>query len=311
MRVPTTPLKHLTHTYRDGADATVLSTIDVWLPPSNPNGENPDGIWIVYIHGGAWRDPLILSPSFHPTLSLLSSPPHHPATSPITGYASLNYRLSPYPSHPTSPSSPSSPSRSAKHPDHLDDVTTALLDLEKRYRIGGRYVLVGHSCGATLAFQLPARIGGEGGEEVPVPRCVVGSEGIYDIPALVERNQHPFYREFVTAAFGVDEGVWAAASPRLAAAGEGAVPKLWEKAGAVVVSHSEGDEYVEMAQSLEMLERVKKTKREGQEVLFVEAVGRHDEVHEKGGELARVIEVGVRMGWVAWGGSLEDVEGGV
>ncbi|KFY86757.1 hypothetical protein V500_07415 [Pseudogymnoascus sp. VKM F-4518 (FW-2643)] len=293
MAAESTPLKHVKHSYREGKEATELSTVDVWLPETNGDGSNPEGIWVVYIHGGAWRDPLVTSTSLLPALSHLSP---FPATAQIAGYASLSYRLSPYPTHPSSPSTPVDPSRSAKHPDHLDDVTTGLLWLEKRYGIDGRYVLVGHSCGATLAFQIPEM--GRGGERVPRPRCIVGSEGIYDLPALVERNQHPFYREFVVSAFGDDEATWAAASPCRAAGS----PKLWEKTGLLIISHSDEDEYVEKEQSLDMLERIKASKTDAQEVVYVPAEGRHDEIHEKGGELARIIEVGVKMVWVkGWG----------
>lgn len=141
---------------------------------------------------------------------------------------------------------------------------------------------------------------GKGGE-VPRPRCIIGSEGIYDLPSLVERNQHPFYRDFVVSAFGESESAWAAASPRTAAVGS----KLWEKAGVLLISHSDEDEYVEKAQSMDMLERIKATKTDAQEALYVPAEGRHDEVHEKGGELARIIEVGVKMVWVrGWGANV-------
>lgn len=159
-----------------------------------------------------------------------------------------------------------------------------MLLLEKTYGINGRYLLAGHSCGATLAFQLPEE---ERGEKLPVPRCVIGSEGIYDIPSLLERNRHPFYRDFVTSAFGDDEDVWTAVSPTTA---RGGPTKLWEKAGVLLISHSEDDEYVEKEQSVDMLERIKREGRDGE---YVEARGRHDEVHERGGELARVIGVGI------------------
>lgn len=159
--------------------------------------------------------------------------------------------------------------------------------LEKTYSINGRYLLAGHSCGATLAFQLPEE---ERGEKLPVPRCIIGSEGIYDIPSLLERNRHPFYRGFVVSAFGDDGAVWTAVSPTTARKGP---TKLWEKTGVLLISHSEEDEYVEKEQSVDMLERIKREVREGQEMSYVEARGRHDEVHEKGGELARIIGVGI------------------
>lgn len=162
--------------------------------------------------------------------------------------------------------------------------------------MGGRYVLVGHSCGATLAFQVP-EVDGRGGD-VPKPCCVVGSEGIYDLPSLVERNQHPFYREFVVSTFGDDETTWTAASPCRA----GPSSKLWGKTGVLLISHSDEDEYVEKAQSLDMLDHIKATKTAEQEAVYVPAEGKHDEVHEKGGEMARIIEVALKMVWVKeWG----------
>ncbi|OBT43356.1 hypothetical protein VE00_05755 [Pseudogymnoascus sp. WSF 3629] len=299
-----TALKHVRHSYRDGEEATALSTLDVWLPETNQDGNNPDGIWIVFIHGGAWRDPLIDSTSFKLTIDILTQTAA-PATAPIAGYASLNYRLSPYPSHPTSPSSSGDKSRTAIHPEHLDDVTTALLVLEKTYRINGRYLLAGHSCGATLAFQLPET--SAGGEKMPLPLGILGSEGIYDIPSLLSRNQHPIYREFITSAFGPTPSTWSSASPLLARPGS----KLWEKTPVLIISHSEEDEYVEKAQSLDMLERIREVKGGEGQAVYVKAEGRHDEIHEKGTEMARIVGTGVKMGWVVgWGGEVGDVGGG-
>ncbi|ELR06821.1 hypothetical protein GMDG_08113 [Pseudogymnoascus destructans 20631-21] len=272
-----TPLKHVRHSYRDGEEATALSTVDIWLPETNPDGSSPEGIWVVFIHGGAWRDPLIDSTSFQPTLSILSQTPPQ-AQPPIAGYASINYRLSPYPSHPTSPSTGGDASRAAQHPEHLDDVTTALLFLDEKYGIGGR-----------------SRRRRRGGR-LPVPLGMLGSEGIYDIPSLISRNEHPIYREFVVSAFGEREETWSAASPSMAPGS-----KLWEKTGVLIMSHSEEDEYVEKAQSVDMLERIKEVKKDGQAV-YVEAEGKHDEMHEKGGEMARIIGTGLEMVWVVgWG----------
>ncbi|OBT49617.1 hypothetical protein VE04_09957, partial [Pseudogymnoascus sp. 24MN13] len=227
------PLKHVRHSYREGEEVTALSTVDVWLPATNTDGSSPEGIWVVFIHGGAWRDPLIDSTSFKLTIDILSQKTPSQSNPPIAGYASLNYRLSPYPSHPTSPST-----RGAAEP-HSTPSTWM-------------------TCGATLAFQLPETM--EGGEKLPLPLGMLGSEGIYDIPSLVERNKHPFYREFVVSAFGPSEATWAAASPRHAATGS----KLWEKTGVLIISHSDDDEYVEKAQSTDMLEHIKATKKDGQ-----------------------------------------------
>ena len=164
-----------------------LNTLDICIP-RRPSPEDSKRLWIVCIHGGAWRDPEIDASSFETTQDrLLASP----LADNITGYASINYRLSPYPSHPTNPSDPSDPARNAKHPDHINDVLTAMLYLQETYHFRDQYILVGHSCGATLALQVAMkRYWGSQYEStfalelnVEPPRAVVGLEGIYDIPS--------------------------------------------------------------------------------------------------------------------------------
>ena len=136
-----------------------------------------------YIHGGAWRDPLITSSSFNPARDILLN-----TSLPLQGLASINYRLSPYPSHPTHPSSPDDDSRNAKHPDHLTDVLSALEYLHEHYIFDNKYIIVGHSCGATLALQACASLTAA---TVPPPLAAACVEGIYDMPGLVSHNSHP------------------------------------------------------------------------------------------------------------------------
>ena len=103
------------------------------------------------------------------------------------------------------------PARSSVHPDHIHDVQAAVRYLQQKYEIGRNYVLVGHSCGATLAWQVFASRWCEGGSErrhrleitttskgvagndiqrekvredndhLPLPKAVAGVEGIYDL----------------------------------------------------------------------------------------------------------------------------------
>jgi acetyl esterase/lipase len=166
-------------------------------------------------------------------------------------------------------------------------VTRALIFLERIYGINGRYLLVGHSCGATLAFQVPERYGSE---KVPQPACIVGSEGIYDLPSLlVVHNDIPYYRHFVVAAFGNVESAWKQASPHTAEA-----PAIWAKTKVLIISHSEDDELVEKEQAMMMLRRLVETNEWHGQMRYVPARGMHDEVYEKGVELARIIEEGLK-----------------
>jgi len=59
--------------------------------------------------------------------------------------ATINYRLSYFHTRPEA--------YQAKHPDHLNDVAGAIAYLQDRYKFGGNYVIIGHSCGATLSLQ--------------------------------------------------------------------------------------------------------------------------------------------------------------
>lgn len=224
--------------------------------------------------------------SFKRTVDILTTT--KTTSSLVVGLASINYRLSPYPDHDSNPSFQTDPARNAKHPDHLNDVTRALVFLEKTYGISERYLLVGHSCGATLAFQIPVE--GDGMDRTPQPLCIIGSEGIYNLPSLLETHQDsPFYKEFVIAAFGTTESVWDKASPSRAESSA-----IWTKTNVLLISHSDEDELVETEQSLQMLDCISKVKNGRGHVAYVPASGKHDEIHETGKELARIITVGLK-----------------
>ncbi|KAF1814359.1 hypothetical protein P152DRAFT_500120 [Eremomyces bilateralis CBS 781.70] len=174
-----------------------------------------------YIHGGAWRDPTQSSADFLPTLHLLlNHPSFSRASSHIAGFASLNYRLS--------APDPSGGSPVA-HPAHVDDVMQALLKLNQRYGVGNPtghdYLLVGHSCGGTLAFQLVGdpllRAGLAFPDRLRRPVAVVSLSGLHDLPLLARNHaSQPVYGEFLTGAFGGDGAAWEAASPVNGAFGE-------------------------------------------------------------------------------------------
>ncbi len=200
----------------------------------------------------------------------------------ICGFASIDYRLSPYTYHSINPSSPNDPSRNAKHPDHVVDVSKALAFMEKEYNISRGYLLLGHSAGATLAFQIQAQC-----EElkVPQPLGILGVAGIYDLGELVKTHDTiPIYKQLVINAFGDDETVWKNASPT-----SSMQPAAWEKAKAIVIAHSGGDELIDRWQSELMFERVWKTFGSTDNVHLLEASGFHDEIWKEGHELARLV----------------------
>ncbi|KAH0400513.1 alpha/beta-hydrolase, partial [Aureobasidium melanogenum] len=306
---------HARHWTDVSCGGTRLNLLDVCVPERQP--EDPQqAVWLVYIHGGAWRDPMITRKSFNTALDLLikDDHPHN-----IAGFVSLDYRLSPYPSHPTSPSSPDDNSRNVQHPEHLNDVLGALSFLgsntgeeiglknggstrlpDTRSITAGRYVLCGHSCGATLAMQATAILSAGHGAIWP-PVALLGMEGIYDIAALVATHTHPAYREFVTAAFGQNEETWVTASQL--------VGRLEKWRGNVLLVQSSSDELVDMEQTDSMIEKLVmqgftrtstiSTSNEGKQVSKMVIDCLHDEVWEKGTELAEAIRVVTDKAWIS------------
>lgn len=236
-----------------------------------------------YIHGGAWRDPIITQTSFAPTIETLSSNiEYNTVLSSISAFASLDYRLSAHPSHPQdATSTPANELRNAKHPDHLLDIKSGIHFLQEKYAFGSNYILIGHSCGATLALQTvmgnsmvaPA-------VDIPLqpPKGVAGVCGIYDIPLMLENNRHPAYREFVAGAFGDESALWERISPSVRVKRDRQVLE-----GIVVcLAYSLDDELIDKAQVRSLGLR---------DVLVLE--GRHDEIWRGGIELAKVVSEAV------------------
>ncbi|PQE28719.1 kynurenine formamidase protein [Rutstroemia sp. NJR-2017a WRK4] len=271
-----------------------LQTLTVYTPEKDDSSENLSNnlrIWIIYIHGGAWRDPLVDSSSFNPTIqNLFTSSKFSHLKPKIVSYASINYRLSAHPSFPQDPTSHNY--RNAKHPDHLQDVCSALSFLESRYSMGDRYMLVGHSCGATLAMQvimgqeylLSLGVPSES-LQFKLPRHILGVAGIYDLQLLRDRNTHPAYNEFLIGAFGVDEKVWDAVSPAKFA---GYTESL-ENGKTLAFATSMNDQLVDESQIDVMVKRVEEL---GNGVVlknYKNALKEgHDDVWNKG-ELANVL----------------------
>jgi hypothetical protein len=69
----------------------------------------------------------------------------------IVGIASIDYSLSPL---PTDEPGKLEPQGSVMHPDHIVDVPVGISYLKAKAAFGSNYVLLGHSCGATLTFQV-------------------------------------------------------------------------------------------------------------------------------------------------------------
>lgn len=249
---------------------------------------------------------------------------------PIAGFASISYRLSPHPDHPQKQAATAPEEyRFAKHPDHIRDVEAALAFLQNTYGFGARYILVGHSCGATLAFQavmgavanhreqaFAKGVGdlGSGAETVSTssgplpprllaqPTAIVGVAGIYDIRRLLDTHREiPAYRDFIKGAFGTDELVWDGVSPAQMFGSRG-VEGGWRSGRLAVLAHSKGDELVDESQLEAMLDALRGWEESEAQVSKQELTandrrvrvlpisGAHDDAWIDGTELARSIK---------------------
>ncbi|KAF6831849.1 Kynurenine formamidase 2 [Colletotrichum plurivorum] len=198
-------LKYTEHHY---ATDNELQKLGVWEFPTT--ADNAAGYWVIYIHGGAWRDPRKTFQDFETSIQEALKAPSVPKSE-IRGFVSIDYRLSPHPLFPQDPAvTAPAELRNAQHPDHLRDIWSALAFLQRKYDIKDRYILLGHSAGATLALQLPMRaasLGATPPPEVQLPAAFIGVSGIYELCDFNARHDHN-YTQFIAGAFGDDQSAW-------------------------------------------------------------------------------------------------------
>lgn len=164
------------------------------------------------------------------------------------------------------------------------------------------YVLVGHSCGATLAFQTIADLEWpsshpSGPIETQLtpggPAAIVGIAGIYDLRLIRDNHADPTYQDFIQGAFGDDESVWDHVSP----AKFTRFGKDWSGGDAkvVVLAHSRDDELVEEQQIETMARRLGQEDFSKLTAVFLNGEkalsGTHDALWEDGRETAKCIEL--------------------
>jgi kynurenine formamidase len=256
-------------------NANRLQNLSIYLPKtavtskligtaaiSLPSSDSTLPRYHVHVHGGAWRDPQLTSTSIEPAVAHAFSALDGPA--PIIAVASINYTVSQFPTHPALPydaikDNHSDLAREAIHPQHVSDVLHGLALLRSLGLTDQSYILSGHSAGATLALQAtlqPPRHYGVGDiPDAPCPSAVLGLNGLYDLPELVNgldashEQLRDEYEMLLSNAFGADHGKWPAASPahfdpaRIAErVAEGSAPRL------VVLDQSTEDQLVPMNQ---------------------------------------------------------------
>ncbi|OTA67194.1 alpha/beta-hydrolase [Hypoxylon sp. EC38] len=269
-----------------------LQRVGVWdFDIANQANANANAkYWIIYIHGGAWRDPRITHKTFAPIITRLVTSDDDASS--IAAFASIDYRLSPHPDFPQDPATtPPEQLRNARHPDHLNDVRSALAFLQRRYGFGDRYVLLGHSAGGTLAYQILAtapplesnsREGRYEDVEVELPQAVFGFESIYDLTGINVRFGGS-YAGFLTAAFGGPEN-WDAAAPMKYAG------RYRDRfAGLAVLGQSPDDELVDELEADGMVERLRGDLDAEKVLLIKDLEGTHNETWQDGTGVVRTV----------------------
>ncbi|KIW23204.1 uncharacterized protein PV07_11424 [Cladophialophora immunda] len=299
----------------------ILQSYELYVPEldhshlADPSGKK---YWIVYVHGGYFRDPTVTSSSFYPALDHLVSEKangrhyHHnpfkhdehvPAVAPyIAGYVSLNYRLSPHPDKaPQDPSkTPAYELRNAKWPDHVHDVLTAIAHLQNKYGFGDQYLLVGHSVGATMAVlsTIAAHRSFSKGNPADLPKieppmAVLGVSGIYDFPLL-----HESFADYIGMTRNAipDEADDVLASPARYDAKDyvDAWAATGKKKRVLVIAHSKDDGWVDWKQ-VEAMQKVFAGSGSVIDCEVSELKGQHNDIWEKGAELARAIAQAVHI----------------
>lgn len=220
--------------------------------------------------------------------NIISSPPSEISGSSIRGLASIDYRLSPHPDMPQDPAAiPGSELRVAQHPDHIEDVWSALQFLVDHHGLTEDYILIGHSAGATLAFQLlmgkdalPGRAPPP--HTVPLPKAVIGVSGIYDLVGIDERNAG--YTDFITSAFGSEKSCWRRSSPALYMSN---FATNWPSRKLALLAWSEQDSLIDEPEIDSMSAKLI---RDGvKPVVLKDLTGDHDDVWKEGAQLRRLI----------------------
>lgn len=206
----------------------------------------------------------------------------------IYGFASIDYNLSPHPELPQDPAEvPVHKFRGAKHPDHILDIRAALKCLQSQIQLKDGYVLIGHSAGATLAYQIvmgqAALAKQQITNEIPLPAAIVGIAGIYDLIGLESRNSHvEAYYSFISGAFGSERADWVSASPGRY---EGSLGKIWS--GYSLLAYSPEDTLID---SLEIETMAEKLNADGLEFdVVADLFGEHDAVWQEGSQIARLV----------------------
>ncbi|VEU24300.1 DEKNAAC105644 [Brettanomyces naardenensis] len=178
---------------------------------------------IVFIHGGAWRDPANTCDDFDKLVTFVEQLLNTGGPTKEFELFSVDYRLSP----------------GVKHPMHMLDVMEALSSIGKRHHID-EVTFCGHSVGSTLITQILENEG----TVCPRVKRAIFLDGIYDIPLMLK--EYPEYQGFVSEAF---EGPDYNRSNMISAcSANDSVKSVYGKLESITIIHSTKDELLSLKQ---------------------------------------------------------------
>ncbi|KAK9418905.1 putative Alpha/beta hydrolase fold-3 domain-containing protein [Seiridium unicorne] len=259
----------------------VLQSYDVYIPDGHGHHTElrAEKHWVVYVHGGYFRDLTVNSTSIQPAIEVLESRNTTNLThtiDEIVGFASINYRLSAFPGVQDPATTPPNEIQNVSWPDHLDDVVAGLRDLNQHHPIDGRYVISGHSVGAQMAFLAALRTLND--TTIPKPAAVLGVSGIYDFPQILQTN--PEYTNLTLNGIK-DPALLGSASPAEYPSSLYAQLKL----DAVVLAHSHDDGLVPWDQVDTMYTVIKDVAKTDAKIVTLQ--GAHNSIWGGGVQLAK------------------------
>lgn len=167
---------------------------------------------------------------------------------------------------------------------------SALKFLKKEYGVGDDYILIGHSAGATLAFQLlmdqPTK---DADSNPPLPSTILGVSGIYDLVSLDDRHKGN-YAGFITAAFGSDKKVWDDVSP---VHFTGSFRENWPSSRLAILAWSPEDTLIDEPEIKAMAAKLLKDRVNVN--VTQDLTGDHNEVWEEGSQLAQLVHASLAL----------------
>lgn len=217
---------------------------------------------IVFIHGGAWRDPHNTMNDYDKFIQYMDD--SFEEGNETVKFYSVDYRLSP----------------AVKHPTHMHDVLSFLNVLHTKGV--DQLTLCGHSVGATLITQvLETRL-----ESIHIKR-VIFLDGIYNVVSML--TEYPVYADFVYEAFK-NEGFHKANWISSGISGK-QIDEIYGNIEWITIVHSNDDELLSTNQPVEFANwLIDNGVREQNIHCYFDSYGKHNEVYQN----KRVAEIIVK-----------------